>query len=143
MKIKTCKNLYLFIYYYSFIYLNFIISFVLLCKIILKEYLFLTIYTYKGTSGVIVIVIGNEHGDTSSNTLGKAIFGRLIGVVSLVTAFEEFFYVTCLFWSCDKMNQGTCLFNEQGLRKADVVICSLAPSTWSPPPFFTFQTWKN
>ena len=42
MNVKTCEKLYLFIYLLLFIYLNFMISFVSYCKIILKEYLFLT-----------------------------------------------------------------------------------------------------
>ena len=38
--------------------------------------------------------------------------GRLNGVVSLVTVFEELSHVTSPFWSRDKVNRGIRLFHE-------------------------------
>ena len=60
--------------------------------------------------------------------------GRLNGVVSLVTVFEQLSHVTSPFWSCDKVNWGIHLFEEQDLRTADLVICSSAVSKWCLSP---------
>ena len=51
--------------------------------------------------------------------------GRLNGVVSLVTVFEELFNVTSLFWSRDKVNREIRLFHEA---------IDAAASTWDLPP---------
>ena len=63
--------------------------------------------------------------------------GRLNGEVSLVTVLEELSHVTSPFWSGDKENQGILLFLKNVLRTADVVVRSIAVSTWSLPFLFS------
>ena len=67
---------------------------------------------------------------------------RLNGVVSLVTVFEELSHVSNLFWSRDKVNRGISLFDEQNLRRADVVV-SLLNSEHMLPPSVNVQTWEE
>ena len=54
-------------------------------------------------------------------------------MVPLVTMFEKLSPVTTPFWSRDKEKRGICLFHEQNLRRADVVVHSLAASTRGLP----------
>ena len=92
----------------------------------------------------------------SSNTLQKSVqplsclkyglnittIGKLNGVVGLVTGFEELSCIMSYFWSRNRMNRVIKLFNEQDLRRADVVILSSAVSTWGLSPLF-FKLGKS
>ena len=69
------------------------------------------------------------------------IVGRLNGMVSLVTVFEELSNVMSLFWSCDKVNEEIRLFHEQDFWVAKMW-WFVPPGEHIKPPFFMIiQTW--